>query len=110
MAQIFQCLVEVPESPHVENLKSFQGGESLKTLSQKVLETKLCKSLGIKAEEVSCVFGKPFDRIELVRLAHFGIQEANKGDTGVKRKDVADTGKGVKKATSGSTRSKLICF
>ena len=39
-----------------------------------------------------------FDRIELVHLANFGIQEANKGDTGVKRKDVVDTGRGVKKA------------
>ena len=98
MAQIFQCLVEVRESPHVDNLNSFQGGESLETLSREVLETKLCKSLGIKAEEVSRVFGKPFDRVELVRLAHFGIQEANKEDADVKRKDIADTGKGVKKA------------
>ena len=33
MAQIFQCLVEVWESPHVENLNTFQESESLETLS-----------------------------------------------------------------------------
>ena len=98
MAQIFQCLVEVGEPPHVENLNSFQGSESLETLSRKVLETKLCKGLGIKADEVSCVFWKLFDRIEPVRLAHFGIEEANKGDTGVTQKEVVDTRKGLKKA------------
>ena len=98
MAEIFQCLAEVRESPHVENLNSFQGSESLETLSREVLETKWCKGLVIKADEVSCVFRKLFDRIELVRLAHFRIEEANKGDTGVKQKEVVDTRKGVKKA------------
>ena len=110
MAQICQCLVEVRESPHVENLNSFQGSESLETLSREVLETKLCKGLGIKADEVSRVLGKPFDRIELVRLAYFGIEEGNKGDTGVRWKEVVDTGKGVKKAKKAEASTVKYIF
>ena len=62
----------------------------METLSHEELETKLWKSLGVKADEVSHMFWELFDRVELIRLAHFAIKEANKGDTcstAVKRED-----------------------
>ena len=58
MSQVFESLVKVREAPYVERLNYFKHYESLEsindqTLSREALETKLLKSLGIKAEEVA---------------------------------------------------------
>ena len=48
----------------------------------------------MNTEEVARMFGKAFDRVQLVRLAHFAIAEANKlpvSDSSGKRKTEGDS-------------------
>ena len=106
--QIFKCLVKVRETAHVDVLNCFKRDESLESLSREELEKKLLKSLSVDTEEVSRVFGKPFDRIELVRLAHYAIEEANNGAVeGLKRKADQEPAKAPKK-TKGTTDTPAV--
>ena len=80
--KVFDILVQVREAPHIDDLNYFKQDESLEGLSREDLETKLNKSLGIDTVEVSRIFRKSFDRVDLVRLAHFAIEEANQLTSG----------------------------
>ena len=62
--------MKVRESSNVEIKLYFKEGESLETLSLEVLAIRLFKSLGFKVDEVFHMFGKEFDRVELLWLAH----------------------------------------
>ena len=94
MDKLFGILVKVREESHIESLNCFQKNENLEGLSREALETKLLKSFNVNTEEVARMFGKAFDRVELVRLAHFAIEEANKlpvSDSSGKRKTEGDS-------------------
>ena len=75
---MFNILVQVREAPHIDGLNYFKQDENL--------ETELNKSLGFDTVEISRMFGKSFDRVDLVRLGHFAIEEANQLTSGKKKR------------------------
>lgn len=120
MDKLFKILVKVREASHVETLNSFKKDENLEGLAREEVEMKLLKSFNIDTEELSWMFGKAFDRVELICLAHFAIEEANisqegvtPGASGLKRKEDGDRAEATSKkakVTGDSAVSLYILF
>ena len=75
MDSVSNILIKEREETQIEVLNCFKKDESLESLSREELEKRLDKSFSVDSFEVSRMFGKQFDRMELIRFTLFAIEE-----------------------------------